>query len=247
MRKLNVSVVIGLLVALIGAGLVFAYGHHASSNASDAKHPVPVLVADESLTAGTPASDVASHVHVAQIPASYVVSGAVPAVSSLTSESATDAVLANSISKGGQLSYSDFAAAATAGHVQPAAGHVALSIETSLSSGVARYLAPGQMVDVFVTYTGGSGGQVAQRTKLFASGVRVLSVSVAQPNSNGTPSDQSSTPSGSVVALLDLSPRLAEKVVNATTLGSIYLAYTNGHHDKTPSGATPENVITSNR
>jgi Flp pilus assembly protein CpaB len=251
MRKLNITVLVGIVVALVGAGMVFVYGHNVDNKISDGKQTVAVLVADEFLGAGMTAGDVVSHVHVAQIPSAYVVKNAIAATENLSSSQASSAVLSGSVPEGGQLSYNDFVAASQSGRLAPAKGHVALSVETPLSSGVARYLQPGQLVDVFATYTGGSsttGSQVAQRTKLFASGVKVLSVSVAQPSdSENNNSDTASTPTGSVIALLDLSPVNAEKVVNAVTLGSIYLAYTTNAHDTTPDGATPDSVVRSNR
>jgi Flp pilus assembly protein CpaB len=252
MRKLNVTVIAGILAAVIGAGLVFVYGHNVDNKISDGRRTVGVLVADTALGAGMPAASVAAHVHVAQIPSAYVVKDAVSSTSALTTASAQNAVLVGSVPEGGQIAASDFAAAAAAGRLSPSPGDVALSIETPLSSGVAHYLQPGQLVDVFVTYSGGSGSGsslVAGRTKLFASGVKVLSVSVAQSSGNGSSGSNTSasSPDGSVLVLLDLSPQNAEKVVNATTLGTIYLAYTTGTHDRTPSGATPDSVVRSNR
>ena len=117
-----------------------------------------------------------------------------------------------------------------------------------LSPGVARFLQPGSFVDVFVTYdqlataSSSTSGVTVQpvnrrasnRTKLFISGVKVLSVSVAPPT---TAAGQQERPAGAfgtagsttvttegVIAVLDVSPRDAERLVNATTLGQLYLA-----------------------
>ncbi|HVU61872.1 MAG TPA: RcpC/CpaB family pilus assembly protein [Mycobacteriales bacterium] len=254
MRKLNITVIVGIVVALIGAGIVFVYGHNVDNKISSGKQTVNVLVADQFLGAGMTAGDVVSHVHVAQIPAAYVVKNAIAETTALSGTQASSAVLSGSVPEGGQLSYNDFVAAGAAGRLAPAKGHVALSIETPISSGVARYLQPGQLVDVFVTYSGGGSSSsqgnstVSQRTKLFASGVKVLSVSIAQPtNSSNGDNTEVSSPAGSVIVLLDLSPVNAEKVVNAVTLGSVYLAYTTNANDKTPAGATPDSVVRSNR
>ncbi|HVW80081.1 MAG TPA: RcpC/CpaB family pilus assembly protein [Mycobacteriales bacterium] len=246
MRKLNVTIIVGIVVAIIGAGLVFYYGHNVDNKISDGKHTVSVLVADETLGQGMTAGDVVSHVHVAQIPDAYVVKNAIAATSSLSASGAQGAVLVGEVPEGGQLSYNDFANATDAGRLAPSKGDVALSVETPISSGVARYLQPGQLVDVFATYTAGSNGQA---TKLFASGVKVLSVSIADPTNgtNGTSNDETSTPSGSVVVLLDLSPRNAQKVVNAVSAGTIYLAYTTGTHDTTPTTDSSTTVLASNR
>ncbi|HWA66403.1 MAG TPA: RcpC/CpaB family pilus assembly protein [Mycobacteriales bacterium] len=244
MRKLNVTIVVGVVVALIGAGLVFFYGHNVDNKISDGKHTVSVLVADEALGTGMTAGDVVSHVHVAQIPDAYVVKNAIAATSSLTASGAQNAVLVGEVPEGGQLSYNDFANAADASHLAPSKGNVALSVETPISSGVARYLQPGQLVDVFATYS--STGN--QATKLFVSGVKVLSVTVADPSTDSNNNDdESATPTGSVVVLLDLSPRDAQKVVNAVSAGTIYLAYTTGTHDKTATTDDSGTVLASDR
>jgi Flp pilus assembly protein CpaB len=252
MRKLNVTIIVGIVVAIIGAGLVFYYGHNVDNKISDGKHTVAVLVADETLGTGMTAGDVVSHVHVAQIPDAYVVKNAIAATSTLTTTAAaSNAVLTGDVPEGGQLSYNDFSAAGTADRLAPSKGDVALSVETPISSGVARYLQPGQMVDVFATYSsGGSSG--GQETKLFVSGVKVLSVSVADPtttdsNNDSDSADNVSTPTSSVIALLDVSPRNAQKVVNAVTAGSIYLAYTTTTNDKTSQTDNPNTVLASNR
>src|SRR5690242_5108397 len=104
MRKLNITVIVGIIVALVGAGLVFVYGHNVDNKISDGKRTVDVLVADQSLGAGMTASSVASHVHVAHIPSAYVVKGAIPATSSLSTPQAASAVLVGAIPQGGQLS-----------------------------------------------------------------------------------------------------------------------------------------------
>ena len=251
MRKLNVSIVVGVIVAVLGAGIVVAYGQSVDKRAAGGKNAVSVLVADSNLDAGTPASEVASKVHVEKMPSAFAVDGALSDSGTLTSSVGRNAVLTGPVPKGGQLSRTNFAETAVAGHVHPAAGHVAISVETDLSPGVARYLAVGSLVDVFATYhdiRDGSGKQTnaSNRTKLFATGVKVLAVSVAQEPSGGSGSNSSDL-MDKVVALLDMPPAAAEKLVNATTLGDIYLAETAGTHDTTPSGALPTDVVNSNR
>jgi pilus assembly protein CpaB len=246
MRKLNISIVVGVVVALIGAGLVLVYGRHVNNKIAGGKQTMPVLVADQALSAGSAATSLTGHVHVAQIPAAYVVKGALSTQAALTATSAQNAVLVGGVPQGGQLSISDFAQGAAAGLVAPTKGNVALSVQTPLSSGVARYLEPGQLVDVFATYAGSGGNST---TKLFASGVKVLSVSIATPKSGNSDSDSQSTtsaPTGEVIVLLNLTPEDAQKVVNATTIGSIYLAYTNSPNDTTSGGTTPADVLNSN-
>ena len=251
MRRLNISIVVGVVVAVLGAGIVVAYGQSVDKRIASGKQLVSVVVADGDLAAGTPAHDIAGQVHVDKVPSSYVAHGALSSVAALADLPA-GSVLAGPVASGGQLTSSAFADAATAGHVRPAPGHVAVAVETDLSPGVARYLSVGSMVDVFATYHDvrnqrGKLTKASSRTKLFASGIKVLAVSVAQDTANDGHSTNSSVLLDKVVALLDMSPTDAEKLVNATTLGDIYLADTasGGHH--TATGAVPTDVVGSNR
>jgi len=251
MRKLNVSIVVGVIVAVLGAGIVVAYGQSVDKRAVSGKNAVSVLVADGDLAAGTPVSDVASSVHLEKVPSAYVATGALSDAGSLKDTVGDNAVLTGPVPKGGQLSRSSFADTAVAGHVKPAPGHVAISVETDLSPGVARYLSVGSIVDVFATYhdirdASGKMTTASNRTKLFATGVKVLAVSVAQEQSGDSRTNASDL-TDKVVALLDMPPVTAERLVNATTLGDIYLAETAGAHDITPMGALPTDVVNSNR
>jgi Flp pilus assembly protein CpaB len=190
-------------------------------------------------------------VHVANVPSAYVASGALASVDALTSSLAKNAVLTGPVPRGGQLSQSNFADAATAGHVRPSPHHVAISVETDLSPGVARYLSVGSTVDVFATYhevrdKNGKLTVASSRTKLFATDVKVLAVSVASVPSSNSNTDVN-TLTDKVVALLDMTPAEAEKLVNATTLGSIYLADNAGGTDHTSTGALPTDVVKANR
>jgi Flp pilus assembly protein CpaB len=254
MRKLNASIVIGIIVAIIGAISVVAYGRNVDRRLSSGKQPTAVLVADSTLAAGSTVDDVRGHVHVTQVPAAFVVADALHALTDIPASQ----VLTSVVVKGGQLSRASFGDPATVGRLSPAAGHVALAVETDLSPGVARYLSPGQLVDVFVTYhdvmsDGGKHSFASSRTKLFVSGAKVLAVSVAQSHTTktshstfGSTTDQAQ-PQDKVVAVLDLRPADAERLVNADILGSIYLAYTATGGDHTSTGVTPDDVVRSNR
>jgi Flp pilus assembly protein CpaB len=248
MRKLNATVIVGIVVAVLGAGMVFAYGQTVDKHASGGNNPVSVLVADGDLAAGTPASALKGNVHVLKVPSAYVVNGALGNVTALTSTLPEGSVLTGPVPKGGQLSRGAFADPAAAGRVNPSSGHVALAVQTDLAPGVARYLAVGEYVDVFGTYRevrdqNGKLTKASSVTKLFASHVRVLAVSVAETQSN---SKDTTDLVDKTVVLLDLLPADAQRVVNVTTLGTIYLAYsTNGH--RTPTGASPSDVVSSNR
>lgn len=255
MRKLNASIVIGIIVAIIGASSVVAYGRNVNRRILNGRQAQTVMVADSALTAGADVSAVRSRVHAEQVPAAFAVDGAIASLADVPAGQ----VLLSGVPKGGQLSRSSFGDAATAGRLSPAAGDVALAVQTDISPGVARYLTAGQLVDVFVTYNdvrdaSGKLTYAASRTKLFVTGVKVLAISVAQPpahtTSSHSPFNASTTqdqPQDKVIVVLDLKPVDAERLVNAQALGSIYLGYTLKGGDHTPTGVIPDDVVRSNR
>jgi Flp pilus assembly protein CpaB len=132
-----------------------------------------------------------------------------------------------------------------------------MAVEVGLSPGVARYIAVGSVVDVFVTYEPGSasdGNQISNgRTKLFLSGAKVLAVDVAQPQavSDDDQTQQAAaaqTVTNNVIAVLDVTPQDAERLVNAVSLGKLYLGLsTKDARHTTPTGVTPTDVVGANR
>src|SRR5437660_12271800 len=120
MRKLNATVLVGVIVAVLGAGMVFAYGQTVHKHASGGNSPISVLVADTDLAAGTSASALKGDVHVLQVPSAYVVAGALQTLGALSSDLPSASVLSGPVPKGGQLSRSASADPAAACRVTPA-------------------------------------------------------------------------------------------------------------------------------
>ena len=265
MRKLNMMIIAGLIVAVIGAAVVIVYGRSVDNRIADGKATVQVLVAKTSIPAGESAEALGSLTEVRSVPRHYLVVSPLASLGDVAGKFLTSPVPA-----GGQLSSLLFGATPTSNQaVAPTRGHVAVAIQVALTPGVAKYVAPGSRVDMFVTYgsvsTGvqGSGTVSAtspttanitfkaksleQQTKLFASGVKVLSVTPASADTASDGSSQATvSPGDQVIAVLELTPQLAQKVVNATTLGSIYLGLDAvGDVHRTSSGATPRQVVQS--
>lgn len=239
MRKLNISIVIGALVAVLGAALVFAYGRSVDERIADGRRTVPVLVAAAALNKGTLAQDIGEGVAVKDVPQAYVPADALRDLASVQ-----NLELLGPVPVGGQLSRGMFGSSQGADVVRPAKGSVALAISVGITPGVARYVSSGSIVDMFVTYSGGAG---AGRTKLFDSQVKVLSVTVAPP-AGAAEGEGGGQDAGQVLAVLEVVPDQAERIINATTLGSVYLALsTAGEEHKTGAGATPADVVATTR
>ncbi len=263
MRKLSVTVAVGLIVALVGGGLVFAYGRSVDQRIADGKKTVDVLVALKALAAGTPSIALDKDTQLRKIPQAYLPEGFIKDLNEVAGQ-----VLVGPLPAGASLNRTHFGSPATVGAVEPTEGNVALAVQVGISPGVARYVRVGSFVDVFVTYSGTGGGvglgqqgkpsQSENRTKLFVTGVKVLAVSIAEPRveeqtegGSGNQNRQAqSRESGSsqVIAILDVDPITAERIVNAVSIGELYLALSkqNAGH-KTPTGVVPDDVVTSNR
>jgi pilus assembly protein CpaB len=242
MKKLNATMIIGLVVAVIGAAIVILYGRSVSAKVASGKETVPVVVATQNIPAGTTASALGDVTRVKKMPQAYVADGALTSLRAAPQGGS----LLGPVTKGAQLAEADFGSAGQvgSGSVTPAKGTVALAVQVGLTPGVARYIGPGSTVDMFLTYGEGK----APQTKLFASTVKVLSVSVATPKQ---PADgQQSQPAASVggdnvLAVVQADPQLAQRIVAATQTGKIYLALdaANDTEHDTPSAVTPAQIL----
>lgn len=242
MRRLNITIIAGLLAALIGGLLVFSYGKKVDEKIAEGKETVGVLVAASELAAGTVAEALEGKVEVQQIPREYVSSGAISDLADVAG-----LALVAPVPEGAQLSEGLFSSAGQLAALKPDEGSVALAVQVDLPAGVARYITTGSFVDVFATYQQLEGQtDSVNRTKLILSGAKVLSVSIAAPTTEEDASG-SAVPIDQVLAVLQLRPQEAERVVNATELGQIYLALTNeGEFHETPDGAVPDDVVDAN-
>lgn len=251
MRKLNVAIVAGVIAALVGVGIVVAYGRGVNSRIAAGRRTTTVLVARQPLPAGVPASGLAGVVVEKKVPVAYTVTGALDSLAQVPAGS----VLLGPVAAGGQLSYADFGSSSIPAAVQPIRGTVDVAISVGLTPGVLKYVQPGSDVDIFVTYTqaGSSAGSSAgaaglsSATKLFATDVPVVSVSAASPpagQSGSTATPAATINPSDVYAVLQVPPGLAQQIVNAATLGDIYLALApKGNPELTRAATVPSMVL----
>lgn len=243
MKRLNVTIIAGTIAALLGGLLVFSYGRNVDEKIAEGKETVSVLVAAQSLRAGTAAATLdGSLLTTESIPREYLVDGALS-----TLDDVQDLVLSAPVPAGTQLSSGFFSAGGQVAALEPGDGMVAVAIQVTLPGGVARYVSPGSAVDVFVTYERLEGMTTSSyRSKLVLSGVRVMSVSAAQPVAadDEEQTGGSTLPTDQVLAVLEVSPKDAERVVNGSTLGSLYMALgREGDEHRTGKGVTPDDVV----
>jgi len=245
MRRLNVTVIAGIIAAVLGVLIVVTYGRGVDQRVAAGKQTVGVLVTTAPLTAGATPSAISTKVEMKQVPREYLSGDSLSALSALP----TGAVLRAPIAKGTQLNRSAFTDPATgsggAGGLSPAKDSVAIAVRVGMVPGVAHYVTPGSTIDLFVTYKAVKPEPNATvttpiLTKLFASAVHVLAVTPSGPTSAAALADD-------VLLVLEVRPALAQTIINAQAGGELYAALTTGERHTTSGGSSPADVLNGAR
>lgn len=245
MRRLNVTVIAGIIAALLGVLIVVTYGRGVDQKVAAGKQTVSVLVTTTPLTAGSTPGSIQSKVETKQVPRAYLSGDSISALSALP----TGAVLRVPLAKGTQLNRSAFTDPATGGGgvggITPGKGLDAVAVRVGMVPGVAHYVTAGSTVDLFVTYKAvkpvpNATVTTPVVTKLFASSVHVLSVAAGGTTSAAALADD-------VLMVLEATPSLAQAIINAQAAGELYAALTLGEQHTTTSGTTPAEVLNGAR
>jgi pilus assembly protein CpaB len=252
-KRRILTVVLAIVLAIVGTGLVLVYVNQANSRAIAGQKAVSVVVAQRLIPAGTSAGEAQSEglFGTETLPAKSVPSNAVQSISPDLST-----LVASADIQPGQLVLRPMLvtanlASATGGIVVPS-GMEAVTISLCLPEAVANYIHPGSKVAVFDTFNAASGGvgdgsacsgnhtqQAPQaKTGLLLASAEVLSVgpAQAQTNSNGSSTTATSTAfsqgsssastssQGTTLVTLAVSPFNAKRLISLTITGLPYLA-----------------------
>ena len=244
MRRLNVTVIAGIIAAILGVLIVVTYGRGVDQKVASGKQTVGVLVTTQALSAGATPGAISAKVETKQVPRAYLSGDSLGALSALPQ----GAVLRVPVAKGTQLNRSAFtdpAVGGGAGGVSPAKNSVAVAVRVGMVPGVAHYVTAGSTVDLFVTYKAVKPEPNALVTtpvvtKLFASSVHVLAVTAGGTTSAAALGDD-------VLLLLEAKPALAQGIINAQAAGELYAALTTGETHHTSAGTTPADVLNGAR
>jgi pilus assembly protein CpaB len=207
--------VVAVLIAAAGAGLVFAYVHGVNDRAQKNEHPVEVLVAKQTIAAGTSARDAerAGSFQLARIPQRLVAPGALSDISPIANDVALSVIF-----PGEQILAAKFGSHAAVSSLPIPKGNFAISVQLADPARVAGFVTPGSAVTVIATVDDGALTQVVL--------TRAVVLAVGPSTTIST-----STQSGGVVntedipkAILTLSVNQAQaqKVIEAQALGDLY-------------------------
>ena len=230
MQRRVIAAVAAVLLAGIGAILLFSYVNTADKRAIANQAPTDVLVVTQAIPAGTPAEAIAPYVELRQLPKGAVVAGSLvnaadPAVAGL--------VTSTELQVGEQLLQSRF--------IQPGItdnGEVAvpddlqtLTLQLDPQRTVGSAIAPGDKLAVFVSMEVDDEPQ----TTLMARDVLVTRVQGAPDQSTV---DEKAAPSGELILTVALAPKDAGRLIWAAEYAKgIWLALEPkaGEHETTPT------------
>ena len=203
MRSRMVTLMLAVLTGAVAVAIVYFYVQRVEEQTTRGQEAVPVLVAGQSLPAGTTWADIVGSQLADQqdIPERYVAPGALGSFDDLSR-----GVLTRKVVAGEQLTYQAFAAndqsAFDSGFE---AGTVALALPVERVRAVAGHVAPGSHLNAFETSDQGG-------TQLIARRVEVVEV---QPAAEGDPA-------GLDAMVLEVTQPDAVELINAQEQASLW-------------------------
>jgi pilus assembly protein CpaB len=212
MQRRLIAAITAVILAGVGAILLFNYVATADTRAMAGQHPTNVLVVTTAIPAGTLGSQLSGYVEMRQLPAVAIVPGALTTLDTV----ATKAVTTN-LQVGEQLITARFAAPGTSanGEIAVSNDKQLLTIQLEAQRILGGKLAPGDKVAVYVTVS----GKTLETQEMLQS---VQVVRVGDANAPG-------------LITLALSPSDAQRVILAIEAGKVWLA----QEAKNPASTTP--------
>lgn len=233
MNRRVVLIAVAVVLALIGAGAVYNYGHHADQRAIARTRAAQVLITEKRVPAGTSWSDAIKNGYFKQekLPVDSTPSDAVSSVDA--SISMGDVATADIASGQVVLRPMFGQQSAVTGALPIPKGKMAVTVSLAANSAVGGFIQYQSEVAIFATYklknpkTGTAndtlGDQDLYTTKLLLPRVQVLSTSQQAPTTlNGKGAAASGN--GNVLITLALAQNDAERLILSQQVGQLYLA-----------------------
>lgn len=224
-------VLAGVTLALLGAGIVFAYARSVTATAGGGAS-VSAFVATDDIPAGTKWDAAMEAVTQRSVPESLRPSSAINEPSDLTGSRSV-----RHIAKGEVVTEAQFGkvGAAPAAGLEIPPGHNAVAVNVAPPQGLAQYAQPGDLVNVFVTIQGTPADGTI--TRLLLSNIQVLA-------NRSAGADQSSASGGQVLLMLALTPDQAERVIFSKEQGSLWFGLVRpGDEPASTNGRTAQNLL----
>jgi pilus assembly protein CpaB len=236
--------VTAVVIAALGAMLVFAYVKQADDRALADQHPVRVLTAKTQIPAGTGAQEAAQSGQFVEkeLPRSATGVGALSSIEPIKNSVALTTIFPGQTIVSGMFGTVANASATTPLTLPP--GDLAVSVQFSDPGRVAGFVEPGSYVSVFFTLAASAGdaasnGGLTGFTKVLLPKSRVIAVG---PTTLSAPADSKQANAEQVpraLITLSLNERDATRIVYASQHGDLYLGLL-GNKSKVTAGTTAD-------
>jgi pilus assembly protein CpaB len=229
MQRRIIAAVAAVILAGIGAVLLYSYVNSADARALGKLETTMVLVATKVIPAGTSGANLAPFVALKQLPRVAVVDGALTSAADVAELETT-----SDLQVGEQVLASRFAKPNTdvSGTVEVPSDLAQLTVQLDPQHVVGTHVAPGSKVALFISV---EENQVAI-TKLAFRDVLVTNVQGAPAAPTEGEDSSEVAPSSDVLVTFAIAPKSAGEIVWGSEFGKIYLALEpkDGDHTSTP-------------
>ena len=231
MARKGILATVAVVIAAVGALLVFMYARGADARASADIAQQQVLVATAQVESGEKVADAiaAGKFDLAEVPSTAVLPGALTETATIT-----DQVAATTIYAGEQLVAQKFSGAGTSSPLLIAKDEMAVSLQLTDSDRVAGFLAPGASVAIYVTDV----NPEALSTRLLLERVTVLGVGQTTTTTPETASDAAAETTATTILTLSVGQVDAGKVIYASKHGVLTFALLTENSKTSPDGGT---------
>lgn len=244
MNRRIALLIAAVIVAGLGTTLVFLYVKSADNRAIEAQAPVTVLVAKLPIAAGTKVQDAANagSFEAQEVPAQSVTPGALSSVTALS-----ESVAVAPIFPGQQILAPMFGTSASGSLVTGLTlppGTIAVSVQFGDPQRVAGFVLPGSDVVVFLAGPVGTADQPDDITRVLIPRARVVAAGPTTASAPADPATANVEVLPKTLLTLALNQKDAEKIILASTKGTLYLGLLNGASQIAPGpGVTVDNLF----
>jgi pilus assembly protein CpaB len=249
MQSRVLAILIAVVLALVATAAMVVYVNSADRRAISGQEPVNVLVAKDTIKAGTSGEDAqnAGLIIQLQVPRKNVVAGALRFPTQLEQRyAAVDIVKGEQLLQGRWVGAEDVAGRRL---LQIPENAQALSLGLDLTKQVAGFVTPGDKVGLVFSYKEKESSESVDKTHFLLQNIQVLAVgATALPNGSSQSSGRVNQGRGSqnlTAVTLAVPKEHVERVVFAAENGSIYLTLLppNAKPQPNTQGITVSNVI----
>jgi pilus assembly protein CpaB len=228
MQSRVLAILIAIVLALVATAAMVVYVNGADRRAQIDLQPRRVLVAAQTIPAGTSGEDAQNRklITVVELPRKSVVNGAITSLTQLEQRyAAVDIVKGEQLLQGRWVGAEDVAGRRL---LQIPENHQAVSLGLDITKQVAGFITPGDKVGLLFTFKKEEGdGESVDRTNFLLQNIQVLAVgATALPNGSSQSGGRVNQGRGSqnlTAVTLAVNKKDVERVVFAAENGSIYL------------------------